>query len=101
MNFSILKNRLSSPCPALILIVLVAAVIYSNIYHCPFIFDDGPNIVENYKIRDVGNYLSVQELLKPRAIVDLTFAVNYRFGKLNVFSYHLVNVLIHIINGLQ
>ncbi|MES0447386.1 MAG: tetratricopeptide repeat protein [Desulfobacterales bacterium] len=31
--------------------------------------------------------------------MDLTFALNYKFGKLNVFGYHLVNVLVHIING--
>jgi len=50
-------------------------------------------------IRNVGNYLSFDRLLKPRDIVNLTFALNYRFGKLNVFGYHLVNVLIHVING--
>jgi uncharacterized membrane protein len=40
MNFSILKNRLSSPWPALILITLTAVVIYSNIYQAPFVFDE-------------------------------------------------------------
>ena len=99
MDFSILKNRLSSPWPALILIALVAAVIYSNIYQSPFIFDDTPQIVEKAKIRDIGNYFSLEQLLKPRAIVDLTFALNYKFGKLSVFGYHLINILIHILNG--
>jgi len=92
-------NRLSSPWLALILIALVAAVIYSNIYHSPFVFDDKSQIVERMSIRHLENYLSFEQLLKPRAIVDLTFALNYKFGKLNVFGYHLVNVLIHIING--
>ncbi len=30
----------------------------------------------------------------------LSFALNYHFGKLNVFGYHLVNITIHTINGL-
>ena len=56
-------------------------------------------MVENKTIRDLSNYNSPGKLLNPRAIVDLTFALNYRAGKLNVFGYHLVNVLIHILNG--
>ena len=99
MNFSILKDRLSSPWLALILITVLAAIIYSNIYHCPFVFDDISSITESAKIRDLGNYFSLEQLLKPRSIVDFTLALNYKFGKLHLFGYHLVNVLIHIING--
>jgi len=99
MNLSLIKNRLTSSWFALAIISLTAAIIYSNIYSCPFIFDDAPQIVKKSKIRYLNNYLSIEQLLKPRAIVDLTFALNYKFGKLNVFGYHLVNVLIHIING--
>lgn len=29
----------------------------------------------------------------------VAFALNYKFGKLNVFGYHLAIVLIHFING--
>ena len=94
-----MKNCLSSPWPALILITLLAAIIYSNIYHCPFVFDDNHSIVENRAIRDVSNFLDLKQLLKPRSVVDLTFALNYKFGKLDVFGHHLVNVLIHIISG--
>jgi len=94
-----LSNRFSSHWLGLIVIGLSVLVIYSNIYNSPFVFDDGPRIVENSTIRDLSNYLSPDKLLEPRAIVDFTFALNYRFGKLNVFGYHLVNVLIHILNG--
>ncbi len=77
----------------------MAAIIYSNIYGSPFVFDDEFSIEKQIKIRDVSNILSFEELLKPRGIVDFTFALNYKFGQLNVFGYHLVNVLIHILNG--
>ena len=94
-----LKASLSKRLLALGLISIAAIICYSNIYHCPFVFDDRPWIEENIDIRSLSNYFSVEDLLKPRAIVNLTFALNYKFGKLSVFGYHLVNVLIHIING--
>jgi len=94
-----LKKLFGKSSFALIVITLFTVIIYSNIYQSSFVFDDRPGIQENLDIRNVGNYLSVDRLLKPRDIVNLTFALNYRFGKLNVFGYHLINVLIHIING--
>jgi len=95
----ILKGQVLINSAVLVFIALTVFIIYSNIYQSPFIFDDRPGIQENLDIRNVGNYLSFDRLLIPRDIVYLTFALNYRFGKLNVFGYHLVNVLIHIING--
>ncbi|MBC8465839.1 hypothetical protein H8D57_02335, partial [bacterium] len=94
-----MKNRLASPWLGLAVIALTTICIYSNIYRCPLIFDDLPRIKENVKIRNLSNLLSVSQILKPRAIVDLTFALNYSWGKLNVFGFHLTNVLIHILNG--
>lgn len=83
----------------LFLIALVTAVAYSNIYDVPFAFDGKGQIEEKAKIRDLKRCLSPKELFGPRPLVELTFALNYRFGKLNVFGYHLVNVLIHTFNG--
>ena len=93
------SNRFSSLLLGLIVIGFSVVTIYSNIYHSPFTFDDETQIIENKNLRNLSNYLSPSKLFKPRAVVDLTFALNYRFGKLNVFGYHLVNVLVHILNG--
>ncbi|MBC8465840.1 tetratricopeptide repeat protein [bacterium] len=99
MGFSERKKHLSNLWPGIFIIALVTICIYSNIYHSPLVFDDLRRIEQNLKIRDLSNYLFPIELLKPRHIVDLTFALNYKFGKLNVFGYHLINVLIHVLNG--
>jgi len=99
MELSSLKKYILSPWMALISITIVAAVIYSNIYRSPFVFDDIWQIEEKLEIRDPNHFFSIEKLLKPRAAVDLTFALNYIFGGLNVFGYHLTNVLIHIINS--
>ncbi len=92
-------NKLTKPWIALMLIALVAVAIYSNIYSAPFVFDDMHQIEENVKIRDLSECFSPKQLFSPRPLVELTFAFNYRFGGLNVFWYHFVNVLIHVING--
>jgi protein O-mannosyl-transferase len=94
-----LFNQPSHPWLKLLFIPLIVFVTYSNIYNSPFVFDDIQRIVENKIIKDVSNYYSLSKILKPRGIVDFTFAINYHFGKLNVFGYHLVNVVIHVLNS--
>src|SRR3990167_7117322 len=82
---------------SLSLITITAFLIYSNTFASPFHFDDEHNIVENYKLRDLSNFWPPSG---SRYVGVLSFALNYHFGGLNVFGYHLVNIIIHIINGL-
>ena len=79
------------------LISITTLIIYSNTFTSPFHFDDIPNIVDDNKIRDLSNFL---DFTGTRYIGDLTFALNYHLGRLNVFGYHLVNTAIHILNGI-
>jgi len=99
MEKSNIVNKLTRPWIALMLIALVAVAIYSNIYSAPFVFDDIRQIEDKTRIRDLRNYLSPGILLSPRPLGELTLALNYKAGKLKVFGYHLVNVMIHVING--
>ncbi len=89
------------------LIVATAFLAYSNSFQVPFQFDDRPNIVNNpdVKIKDLTWDRLAQLVRKSyqdniRVISYLTFALNYHFGGLNVFGYHLVNVIIHIGSGI-
>jgi hypothetical protein len=78
-------------------IAAVTLIVYSNTFNASFHFDDTPQIVENYLIRDIGN---LPEILKgTRGVTMATFAVNYAIGGLDVVGYHIVNTLVHIING--
>ena len=90
-------SRRCSSVVAILLISITTLIIYSNTFTSPFHFDDIPNIVEDNKIREISNFLDVAGT---RYIGDLTFALNYHFGGLNVFGYHLVNIAIHILNGI-
>src|SRR6266545_310406 len=81
-----------------VLVIAVAtALAYSNTFDAPFHFDDFPNIVENQSLRDLNGQWPPGGR---RWLGYLSFALNYRFGGLHVIGYHLVNLLIHVCNGL-
>ncbi len=98
-------SRRSRLLPAL-LILVICFLAYSNTFEASFHFDDEPNIVENHYLH--LKELSLSKLLAAatksrnsnRPISYLSFALNYYFGGLNVFGYHLVNLLIHALAGI-
>ncbi|MBU0485645.1 MAG: tetratricopeptide repeat protein [Proteobacteria bacterium] len=102
----LVRNSLSVPIWGyLLLLVLTGLLVYSNNYQGEFIFDDFDAIVNNAEIR---SFSPVTHLLKPmanspmaaRPVVAISFALNYFFGGLDVWGYHLVNNLIHLLAGL-
>ncbi|MEK6643695.1 MAG: tetratricopeptide repeat protein [Planctomycetota bacterium] len=75
---------------------------YYNSFSVPFQFDDFESIARNGSIRSFS-----AALLPPpeigtsgRPILNLSFAVNYALSRLNVGSYHVVNLAIHVLAGL-
>ena len=90
---------------AIALLVLAVSAAYANSFHGPFIFDDDPSIVQNKSIRHLG---SLRVLAAPpeavtttgRPVLNLSLAINYAIGELNVEGYHVVNLAIHILAAL-
>jgi Tfp pilus assembly protein PilF len=88
-------------------LVAAALAAYHNSFGGPFVFDDGPSIINNPGLRPPW---SLRELLWPsvqggatvsgRPVVNLTFALNMAFGGQAVRGYHVVNLLIHVLAGL-
>lgn len=83
----------------LLCLAIIAA--YSGTLAVPFIFDDSGAILENHSIRDLGSL----EVLRPapdatgaagRPIVNLSLAVNYAIGGMDVRGYHIFNIVLHI-----
>lgn len=81
-----------------LLIAISSFIVYSNTFHASFHFDDTPQIVENYSIRNLSNWFDIVK--GQRGIAMLTFAINYAIGGLNVVGYHSVNLAIHSTNGI-
>jgi tetratricopeptide (TPR) repeat protein len=91
---------------ASILIAVASIVVYANTLGNGFVFDDIYMIVKNELIRIVDlpaifstNYWGPsknQGLYRP--LVVLSYALNYKVGGLNPFSYHLVNLVFHALN---
>ena len=91
------------PVFAVLLVLLAGSVVYVNTFQVPFVLDDRTSITHNVVIKNLENFYansSGYEFLPNRYIAFLTFALNYHFGGLNVFGYHLVNLIIHLANAL-
>jgi tetratricopeptide (TPR) repeat protein len=90
---------------ACVVIVLAALAVYSNSFSGPFIYDDVAAITENPTIRHLW---PVWRVLSPpghltvsgRPLINLSLALNYALSGDAVWSYHVVNLLIHILAGL-
>ncbi len=82
-----------------VVIVLVGVIIYSNSLDCSFHMDDSLRIVENNTIKNIKNLGDSWNWRKMRFIGYATFALNYHIHKLDVFGYHVVNILIHILTS--
>jgi tetratricopeptide (TPR) repeat protein len=91
----------TGPIAAFLFISILGTLVYLNSLGVSFHFDDTENIVENPFIKRLGNLLNPSSILFGGRIVGyFTFALNYRFGGLSVFGYHLINLIIHISNAL-
>jgi len=86
------------------LVVVAGTIAYANALSGPFVLDDQDTIVLNEQIRQLSPsvvlFPAVELPVAGRPIVNLSFALNYAFGGLEVRGYHVVNVAIHIACGL-
>jgi protein O-mannosyl-transferase len=89
-----------------VLLSLAALAAWSNSFHGAFVLDDIPTIVANPSIRRLGALgavLSPPKMGSPvtgRPLVNLTLALNYAVSGTRVWSYHALNLLIHVLAGL-
>jgi len=86
---------------ALAIIIISGIIFYSNSFNCSFQFDDANVIVQNEKISDIRNYANTNfwSSVNIRPLSYFSFAMNYSLHGEDVRGYHLVNLLIHLINA--
>src|SRR4030095_10554362 len=86
-------------------LVVAGALTFSNSLSGPFVLDDQLSIVYNSHIRHLWPPASalVAEPDSPtagRPLVNLSFALNYALGDLDVRGYHAWNIAVHILCSL-
>jgi protein O-mannosyl-transferase len=83
----------------LFLIIVAGIIIYSNSFGCSFHFDDFPIIINNPKLHDLANVGAWWNFYPSRVIGIFSFVLNYHFNQADPWYYHLVNLVIHLINA--
>jgi len=83
------------------LIALAVIFAYCNSFAVPFVYDDLGAVVANRTMRQLwplwGPLCPPAEgfTVSGRPLLNLSFAMNYALGGLNVWGYHVTNLLIH------
>ncbi len=86
----------------MVLITLVGVLIYANHLHNPFQFDTVAYI-EKQNLSDPENMLTLRFFTQQyfsRSLLQMSLAVNALLGNQNPFGYHLLNLLLHIVNAI-
>ena len=88
------------------LIVAAGLLAYANSFHGPFVLDDPSSITTNPTIRHLWPPWApfftphANVTAQSRPILNLTLAVNYALSGCEVWSYHVLNLIIHVLAGL-
>ncbi len=88
----------------LAVIVLAVALVYANGLSGPFLPDDERSVVTNQQIRQVSLAAAFdpppETPVAGRPLVNLSFALNYAAGGLDVTGYRVANVALHALAAL-
>jgi protein O-mannosyl-transferase len=94
---------------AVLSLAIILLAVYGNSFNCSWHFDDEPNITENPNLHMTElSWEQINKALKSdrnnphffyRPVACLSFALNHYFGGLDVFGYHLVNLMIHFLSS--
>ena len=79
----------------IILIVVSSVLVYSFSLRSQFQFDDAIVVMDNSSIHSLKT--AITDCPSSRPIFNLTFALNYKFSKRDTFSYHVTNLIFHIL----
>ena len=76
--------------------LFLGVIIYSNTFYSSFHLDDACSIVDNLFIRNIFNPRDIWNFWPTRFVTYLSIALNYHLSGLNVLSYHIFNLIIHL-----
>lgn len=92
---------------AALIIVAAGVAAYANSFHGPFVFDDVGSIPDNPTLHSLGRALSPPHggaagglSVAGRPVLNFSLGLNYAVSGLGVWSYHALNLVIHVLAGL-
>ncbi|MBT3509616.1 MAG: tetratricopeptide repeat protein [Nitrospina sp.] len=80
-----------------LILVTVIGLVYGNTFLNAFHFDDIPSILEKPWIRGIDKVPQFIFSFFERPLVILSFNINYAISEFKVWSYHLFNIIFHIV----
>ena len=80
-----------------LILATVIGLVYGNTFLNSFHFDDIPSILEKPWIRGLDKIPQFLFSFFQRPLVILSFNINFAISKFEVWSYHLFNIIFHII----
>jgi tetratricopeptide (TPR) repeat protein len=94
-----------TPCFAALVIAAAGLLAYHNSFSGPFVLDDLPAIEMNPSLRSLWTaWWPPDELtglpISGRPVVNLSLGLNFAISGTGVWSYHAVNLLIHVVCGM-
>ena len=98
-----LKNRYSI---RIIITLILGLIVYSNTIYHPFHYDDIGAAIKSDIIEDsLSDFWkntsgSGGDIFLHRLFLLYSFALNYHWGDGSVVSYHIVNIIFHLLNSL-
>ena len=101
-DLTIKNYNFSEIIKALTLICFCGVILFFSTVHSPFLYDDAHAIEDNPYIKNLSQFqqmVGVQNIFN-RPILLLTFSVNNALGQLDVFGYHLINIMLHLCVGI-
>jgi Flp pilus assembly protein TadD len=89
---------------AAVVLITAGTLAYLNSFSGPFVFDDEPSILGNASIRSFATAWRPPAdgglTVSGRPVLNLSLALNHAISGDQVWSYHALNLLIHLAGGL-
>lgn len=82
-------------------IAIMAGIAYCNSFIVPFLLDDFGSISNNYAIHNLFDFAALWKFYANRIVLYFSLSLNYFVHDNGVEGYHVVNLLIHIFNGIM
>ena len=83
---------------AFLVLAAAVALAYFNSLNGAFTYDDKVEVVGNQTIRMLEQWRMVVAYNVSRPITVMTYALNFHYAGMEPFSYHVVDVALHVVN---